>query len=407
MNTSFFIANSIIKGDKQNSRLSKPIIKIAVLGITLGIAVMLLAIAIVTGFKSQIRDKVIGFGSHIQILHYDTHNYLEPTPINQNQDFLPLLQKHNGIRHIQKYAIKPGIIKTAEDIEGVLLKGIGKDFDWSFFNDKIVEGTSFIVTDSATTNDIIISKKIATKLKLNVGDHLLMYFIEQPPRVRKFNITGIYQTGLEEFDKLYVISDIKQVQKLNNWDEKYISGFELFLNDYNELETIAEEINQEIGYDLNAQTVKETNAQIFDWLDLQDINVRIILSLMLLVAGINMIATLLILILEKTNTIGILKALGMKDFSIQKIFLYNATYIIGKGLIFGNIIGLGLCFLQDQFKIVKLDETSYYLSSVPIQLELTHVLFLNLGTLLICLLMLMLPSYIISRISPVKAIRFR
>ncbi|MBA2584215.1 MAG: ABC transporter permease [Bacteroidetes bacterium] len=367
---------------------------------------MLIAIAIVTGFKSQIRDKVIGFGSHIQILHYETHNFLESSPVNKNQDFLPLLKKHSGIKHIQIYATKPGIIKTEQDIEGVLLKGIDKDFDWSFFNDKIIEGKSFVVTDSSTTNDIIISKNISKKLKLNVGDNLLMYFIEQPPRVRKLNITGIYQTGLEEFDKLYVISDIKHVQKLNNWDQSFISGFELFLNDYNDMDEIAEEINEEIGYDLNALTVREANPQIFDWLDLQDINVKIILALMILVAGINMIATLLILILEKTSTIGILKALGMKNFSIQKIFLYNATYIIGKGLILGNLIGLGLCYLQYQFKIVKLDEANYYLSSVPINIVWTQVLFLNLGTLVICVIMLLLPSYIISRITPVKAIRF-
>lgn len=406
MNTSLFIANKIIKGDNQTSQLSKPIIKIAILGIALGIAVMLLAIAIVTGFKSQIRDKVIGFGSHIQILHYDTHNFLEPSPINKNQDFIPLIKNKDAIKHIQVYATKPGIIKTDEDIEGVLLKGIGPDFDWSFFNEKIIEGSSFSVTDTATTNDIIISKKIAAKLKLKVGDNLLMYFIEQPPRARKFKITGIYQTGLEEFDKLYVISDIKHVQKLNNWDESYISGFEIFINDYDNLDHVAEDINEVIGYDLNAQTIREMNPQIFDWLDLQDINVKIILTLMVLVAGINMIATLLILILEKTGTIGILKALGMRNFSIQKIFLLNAIYIIGKGLLWGNIFGLGLCFLQYHFNIVKLDEANYYLSSVPIHLEWIHVILLNLGTLAICIFMLLAPSYIISRITPVKAIRF-
>ena len=367
---------------------------------------MLLAIAIVTGFKSQIRDKVIGFGSHIQILHYDTHNFLEPNPIDKNQDFIPLLKEHPDIKHIQMYAIKPGIIKTGEDIEGVLLKGIGPDFDWSFFNEKIINGSSFNVTDSATTNDIIISKKIATKLKLSVGDNLLMYFIEQPPRVRKLKIAGIYQTGLEEFDKLYVISDIKHVQKLNNWDKNYISGMEIFIHDYDDLNTIAEGINEEIGYDLNAQTIREMNPQIFDWLDLQDINVKIILTLMILVAGINMIATLLILILEKTTTIGILKALGMRNFCIQKVFLFNAIYIVGKGLFWGNLIGLGLCFLQYKFNIVKLDEANYYLSSVPIHLEWIHVVLLNAGTLVICVIMLLFPSYIISRITPVKAIRF-
>jgi lipoprotein-releasing system permease protein len=406
LNTSFFIASHLIKGGNYTSRFSKPIIKIAILGITLGIAVMLLSIAIVTGFKAQIRDKVIGFGSHIQIVHYDTHNFLEPNPIDKQQEFLPIIKNHPEVKHIQEFANKPGIIKTAEDLEGVVLKGIGSDFDWSFFENRIIEGSSFRVSDTATTNDIVISAKIANRLKLNVGDNLVMYFFQQTTRVRRFNITGIYQTGLEEFDNLYVIADIKHVQRLNDWDENFISGFEIFISNFGNLDDVAYDINDEIGFDLNAQTIREVNPQIFDWLDLQDVNVKVILTLMILVAGINMISTLLIIILEKTQAIGILKALGMKNLSIQQVFLYNAAYIIGKGLLYGNIIGLGLCWLQYNYNIIQLDEESYYVSSVPIHIEMLDVVFLNLGTLAACLLMLLLPSFIVSKITPVKAIRF-
>jgi lipoprotein-releasing system permease protein len=406
LNISFFIASHFIKGGNISSRFSKPVVRIAILGITLGMAVMLLAIAIVSGFKSQIRDKVIGFGSHIQILHYDTHNFLEPNPVNRNQEFLPEVIAHPAVRHVQEFANKPGIIKAGEDIEGVLLKGIGSDFDWSFFNERIIEGSSFTVTDTATTNDILISKNISDRLRLRLGDSFVMYFFEQQMRARKFNIAGIYQTGMEEMDNLYVIGDIKHVQRLNNWDTAYISGFEVLLNDYRQMNDVAEELNERIGYDLNAQSIREINPQIFDWLDLQDINVQVILSLMILVAGINMVSTLLIIILEKTRTIGIFKALGMRDLSIQQIFLYNAAYIIGKGLFWGNLIGLSLCFLQYRFDLIKLDEASYYISSVPIALEVWDILLLNLGTLAACLIMLIVPSFIISRISPVKAIRF-
>jgi lipoprotein-releasing system permease protein len=406
LDTSLFIAQKIVRAGGEKQSFSKPIIKIAILGIALGIAVMLLAIAIVTGFKSQIRDKVIGFGSHIQILHYDTRNILEPNPIEKNQDFISYIKNHPEIDHIQMFANKPGIIKTSEDMEGVLLKGIGEDFNWEFFNNRIIEGSAFSVTDTITVNDILISKNIADKLRLNVGDNLQMYFVQQPPRVRKFTIKGIYQTGMEEFDKLYVIGDIKHVQRLNDWDENYISGFEVLLYDFRNMDAVAENLRDEIGLDLNALTIKDLYPQIFDWLDLQDINVKIILILMILVAGINMTATLLIIILERTRTIGILKALGMKDFTIQKIFLYNAAFIIGKGLFWGNLFGLGISYLQYEFNIIKLDEASYYIKSVPIDLSILSILLLNAGTLIACLLMLLIPSFIISRITPVKAIRF-
>jgi lipoprotein-releasing system permease protein len=369
-------------------------------------AVMLLAVAIVSGFKSQIRDKVIGFGSHIQILHYDTRNYLEPNPVRKDAELFATVLEHPNVEHIQVFANKPGIIKTREEIEGVMLKGIDTDFKNSFFTERLLEGTFFTVNDTAVTNDVVISKNIADKLNLKLGDNLVMYFFRDVTRVRKFNISGIYRTGLEEFDRLYVLADIKHIQRLNDWDPAFVSGFEIQVNDFSRVEEIAEEVNEEIGFDLNAVTIRDLNPQIFDWLDLQDINVKIILTLMILVAGINMISTLLIIILEKIRTIGILKALGMHNGGIRRIFLINASFIIGKGLLWGNFFGLLFCFLQYKFNFIKLDEASYYISSVPIHLEIADVLLLNLGTLAICILMMLLPSYIITRISPVRAIRF-
>ena len=406
MNPEFFIASRIIKGDKKNQNISKPIVKIAIFGIALGLAVMIIAIAIVIGFKQQIRNKVVGFSAPILIQNFDSNNSLEPIPIDKNQPFLSVLKGMQGINHIQTYTIKTGIIKTSEEMEGVVVKGIGKDFDWNFFNDKLIEGKIISLSDTAKSNEIIVSKKIAEKLKLKLGDDLLMYFIQQPPRMRKFTIVGIYQTGLEQFDERFVLADIAHIQKLNDWTENQIAGFEISLNNYDDMDDIAEQIQNEIPFDLRAKTIREANPQIFDWLDLQDVNVQIILILMVLVSGINMIATLLILILEKTNTIGILKTLGMQNFSIQKIFLFNAAYIIGRGMFWGNLIGLSLCFIQLKFGIFKLNEANYYLSQIPINLNLWWILLLNIGILFICVLMLVIPSYIISKISPVKAIRF-
>ncbi len=407
MNTELFIAKRILSKNKEN--FSRPIVKIAITSIALGLAVMIIAVAIVTGFQSEIKEKVIGFGSHIQISNYDYNKSFEDSPISKNQSFYPFIDTIEGIKHIQIFANKAGIIKTKDQIQGVVLKGIGADYDWSFFEDKIVEGENFIVNDSVKTDDVILSRSLSKLLKLKTGDDLRMYFVSgsgSQPRGRKFNIIGIYETELEEFDILYVICDIKHIQKLNRWTDDQIGGFEILLDDFDKLEKFANIIYCEIGYDLDAKTIKETNPQIFDWLGLQDMNVVVILVLMVLVAGITMISTLLILIMERTNMIGILKALGSKDISIRKIFLYNASYIIGKGLLWGNIIGIGLCLLQDYFQLITLNQESYYVSYVPVNLSLQSMLVLNAGTFLVCLIMLLIPSLIITRISPVKAIRF-
>ena len=405
MNLERFIARRMITGGPGS--FSAPVIRIAILSVALGLAVMIVSVAIVTGFQKQIRDKIVGFGSHIQIAKFDSNNSFEFSPIERNQAFIKTLEETKGIRNIQVFATKAGIIKTKEQIQGVVFKGIGPDFDWSFFNDKLVEGKAFSTKDTAANLSVIISKNLADLLKIKVGDPLRMYFIiENQPRARRFNVSGIYSTGLAEFDLKFIFGDIRQIQKLNSWGGDSISGFDVYINDFAQLDKMGKLVYNEVGYELNAKTIRELYPQMFDWLDLQDMNVVIILILMVLVSGMAMISTLLILILERTNMIGVLKALGARNFGIRRIFIYNAAYIIGKGLIYGNIAGVSICLLQKYFSIVSLPQESYFMSVVPINLDIAHLLLLNAGTLFACTIMLILPSYVVTRISPVKAIRF-
>jgi len=407
LNFELFIANRIFS--KSKGGFSRPIVRLGIISVALGLAVMIVSVAIVTGFQKQIRRKVVGFGADIQIGNFEVNSSYEATPIDKNQPFYPSLDTVEGIRHIQVFAQKAGIIKTADQIEGVILKGIGSDFDWSYFKSKMRKGKTFKVSDTVRTDDVIISRSLATRLNLKVDDPLRMYFVvksEMQPRGRKFNISGIYETGLEEFDKLYVLCDIAHIQKLNKWDKDQVGGFEVFIDDFDDLDKMGKLVYETIGYKINSKTIKQLYPEIFEWLQLQDMNVIIILALMVLVAGITMVSTLLILILERTNMIGVLKALGTKNMSIRKIFIYNAVYIIGKGLLWGNIIGVGLCIAQAQFGIFKLNQESYYVSQIPINLNLMPLLYINGGTLLLCTLMLLIPTYIITKISPVKAIRF-
>ncbi len=407
MNYELFIAKHILKRD--NLKLSGPYVLIAVIAISLGLATMIISIAIVTGFQQEIRNKVVGFGSHIQITNYDFNKSFEASPISKYQDFYPEIDTMPGIDHIQVFANKAGIIKTEHEIQGIVLKGIDKDYNWNFFKNNIIDGEILQISDSVKTNEIIISKKLANKLLLDLHDEVRVYFItdgSKQPRGRKFFIKGIYETGLEEFDELYVIGDIKHIQKLNNWNEGQVAGFELIINDFDNLNEIAEKVSKNIGYDLKAQTIKDQHPQIFDWLNVQDMNVIVIIVLMILVSSITMISTLLVLILERANMIGILKALGAKTWSIRNIFFYHSVFIIGQGMIWGNIIGIGFSVIQKYTGIIPLSEESYYVSVVPIHLDIGMFALINIGTLLICTLMLIVPSYIVSQISPIKAIRF-
>jgi lipoprotein-releasing system permease protein len=386
---------------------------ISVIGVALSLSVMIISVAVVTGFKYEITKKIVGFGSHIQILNFDSNESYETQPINKNQEFLTQLDSEPYIANLQVFATKAGIIKTRTEIQGVVLKGIGSDFDWTFFNNYIIKGSTFSVQDSVRTDDVLISKYIANILKLDVGDNFIMYFVQDPPRMRRFEVSGIYETSLEEFDRTFVLADIHHIQRLNDWNDNQISGFEITVNDFKNLEELTYRVMNIVGYGfeedgsrLKVINIIEKYPQIFDWLNLQDMNVLIILILMLVVAGINMVSGLLILILDRTNMIGILKALGTVNLSIRKIFLYQAGYLIIKGLFWGNLIGIVICLIQKHFEILKLDQTSYYLAAVPINLNIFHLLALNISTCIIILLIIIIPSLVISRISPAKAIRF-
>ena len=407
MNLEYFISKNIIKGDSHSKKITKPIIRISIIAIALGLIVMIVALSIVGGFQREIRNKVIGFGSHVQITNYDSQSTYEASPISLKQDFYPSLTDKEGIKHIQVYANKAGIIKTKEDIYGVVVKGVGADFDWSFFNEKIIEGNALKISEEKD-NSILVSNHIATKMKLSVGDKMFLYFIQENGQLRPkdFMIKGIYQTGLEQFDNLYVIADIAHIQKRNGWDENQVGGFEVLIDDYDKLDEMGQYVYDNIDYSLHATTIKEQHPDIFSWLDLQDYNVNVIIILMIVVAVINIISALLILILERTNMIGILKALGMPNWNVRKIFLYNAIYLIIKGIVWGNVIGITLCIIQQQFGVLTLPEESYYVSKVPIEMGFVNILLLNAGTLFVCVLMLLIPSYVITKISPVKAIRF-
>ena len=411
MNTSFFIAKRLIRagGQAESNTISgtRPIVRIAIAGIALGLAVMIISMAIVTGFQKEITDKVVNFGSDIVITEYSNLNAIEPQPVSKEQDFYPSLTEIDGIRHIQVFATKAGIIKTDEEIEGVVVKGVGGDFDWSFFKKHLIEGEIFATTDSSRSKNILISEIISKKLKLGVGDRMEVFFIqEEKQRARIFDVTGIYKTGLAEYDERYVITDITHIQRLNGWDDDQVAGFEVFVDDFSRLEELSDIVYYSIGTELFSATVKELQPQMFDWLDLQDMNVRVIIILMLVVAGFNMISALLIMIIERVYMIGTLKSLGMNDGNIQNIFIYQALYLTGVGLFWGNLVGISLCLIQQHFGIITLPEESYYVKVVPINLELIHVLLFNAGTLFFCFLMLLVPSMVVSRIQPLKAIRF-
>lgn len=406
MNYELFIARRLAFSKEKDSNISRPIIRLALIGVALGFAVMIIAIAVVSGFKKEIRDKVIGFGSHIQVSSFDENNSFETKPLNINQTFISTLKKDPDIIHVQVFATKAGIIKSKDEIEGVVAKGIGSDFNWRYFQSRLVEGKVFHVNSNEVSNDIVISRNLSKKLNLKTGDDLVMYFIQQPPRARKFRITGIYETGLEEFDNLYLFCDLGHIQKLNDWSKDEAGGFEIEIKDFSRLDKVGEKVYYLTGSELNSRTIREIYPQLFDWLGLQNINAVIIITLMVIVSGMNMISALLIIILERISFIGTLKAIGCRSFSVRKIFVYLAGYLVLRGILLGNIIGITLILLQKHFGILKLDVESYYLSYVPVNISLTHILLLNAGTLLVCLLMMILPTIIITRIKPLTAIRY-
>lgn len=405
MKVEHFIAKRISRS-KQTSKQTKTMINIAVASIVISVVVMIVALAVLTGFQKQIRQKVSGFGSHIQITKFGNKSILELDSLSSKQDFLPGLKSNPDIKNIQVFATKAGIIKTDNQIQGAVLKGVGGDFDWEFFQTNMKSGSIPNYSDSVANDDIIISKSLADLLKLKVGEPLRMYFvIDNAIRARKFNIVGIYNTGLTEFDIKYIVCDIKHIQKLNGWEPDVVCGFEIQVKNFRNIDKISEQVYESVGYDLNVVSIKKIYPQIFDWLNLQDLNVLIISVLMTIVSVMALISTLLILILDRTQMIGILKAIGARNRVIRNIFIYNATYIITKGVAIGNIIGITLCLVQHKFKLIKLPEESYFMNFVPININIYSILLINVLIISVCVLILLIPSQIISRITPTKALK--
>lgn len=413
MNLELFIAKKIHFGKEAGRKATPPAIRIATIGIALGLAVMLLSVAIVIGFKKEVRNKVIGFGSHIQITNFDNNSSYQTVPIAVSDSLLKTLASYPEIRHVETYATKPGLLKTDSDFQGIVLKGVDQNYDWTFFKNNLKEGEIFKLDEKKRSSDVIISRYLSNLLGLKIGDSFLTYFVEEDIRARKFHITGIYETGFADYDKLFVLADIRQVRRLNDWDEDQVSGIELLVDNYDHLDQISEGLYFEMAniQDRNGNTffvrsIKDLNPMIFSWLDVLDINVVVILVLMLAVAGFTMISGLLIIILERTNMIGILKALGQNNRSIRKVFLYVSFFLIGRGMLWGNVIALIICLIQSKMHILKLNSSIYYLDAVPVDLNIASWILLNIGTLIISMLMMLGPSYLITKISPAKSIKF-
>ena len=420
MNFPFFLAKRVAaSGQKSFARL---IIRIATAAVALSIAVMIIATSLIKGFKSEISGKMFGFWGHIHVTSTQMTTSFEPSPINATPNFMGKLKTiknvdfteggksqktFGGVRHVQSYATKAGIIKTKTNFEGIVLKGVGRDFDWSFVEQNLVEGRKIMPSD--TSKDIIISKSTANRLNLKTGNKFVVHFVQNNQQQQKlFQICGIYNTGIEEYDKKFALVDLSQVQELLGWNNNQVAGFEVFVDDLRDLKEMNKYIyNELITNDLTSQTIKEEQPSIFDWLDLQDVNEWVILILMLAVGVINMVTALLILILERTNMIGTLKAMGATNPGIQQIFLYYGAIIIGIGLLIGNVVGLGISWLEKTFKFIKLPEADYYLSYAPIQFDFLTILGLNILAFLLTTTFLLLPTLLVTSITPVKAIKFK
>ncbi|MNL10214.1 Lipoprotein-releasing system transmembrane protein LolE [compost metagenome] len=369
---------------------------------------MMLSVAIIKGFKTEIQEKVRGYIGDVRVFKFDLNNSFELSPFVPEKETLDKLKNDPEIEFFQPYATKPAIISANNEVEGINFKGIDKSFNWDYLKKHLVSGAVLNFADSAAaTKQIMISQFTAKRLKLKVGDDFIMYFVQNPPRKRPFKIVGIYDIGVEEIDKGFVIGDLNIIRRLNNWGPNEIGGIEIRIKDFSKLKDVSTHIYNNMELNLKSESVADYFPAIFTWLSLLDINTKVLLVLMMLVGVINMITALLIMILERTNMIGIMKAFGMTDYSVMKIFLYNAMYLVGFGLLLGNILGLGLGLLQKYTHVFKLDQSSYYLSYVPIELHFADVLILNLVTLIICIVVLILPSMLVSRISPLKAIRFK
>jgi len=410
LNYELFIAKRIIAAKQYKSSISSPIIKIAIIAISLGIVIMMIAISTGIGLQEKIREKLSGFNGHIQITNFDNNNSeITLVPVSKKQDFYPKFSTVEGIENIQIFATKAGIIRTETDFEGIILKGVGQDYDWSFFEDYLIEGRLPKYANDVS-NDVLISQEISNRLGLKLGDEFNILFVKDNPSkapwIRVVKIIGIYNSGFQEFDKSFVIGDIRHIQKMNRWEDDEVGGFEVLIANFDEIEEKSNEVYLQTASTLNSKSIVEKYPSIFEWISLFDNNIYLIIVIMIFVAGINMITALLVLILERTQMIGILKALGSSNVSIRKVFMYNAGYLILKGLFWGNLIGLTILLIQKYFGVITLNPENYYVSEAPIYLNFGYIILLNIGTLILCLLMLIIPTIIISKISPVKSIKF-
>lgn len=411
MNLEYFIAKRLISSKDRKSSISAPIIKIAIAAIAIGMIMMIVSVATGIGLQQKIQQKVAAFNGHIVISNFDDNaSQVSLEPISIKQDFYPKFKNITGINHIQAVASKAGIIRTPNSFEGIILKGVGKDYQWDNIKEYLVSGR--IPNFSQKLNaEVLISQFLANRLNLKLGDNFNAFFIKETeesklPNLRIFKIVGIYNSGFQEFDSAYIIGDIRHIQRINKWQPNQIGAFEVFIDNFGELKNKGQEVYEKIDSGLNTKTIQEKYAYIFEWLQLFDFNIIVILTVMVIVATINMVVALLVLILERTQMIGVLKSIGANNWQIRKIFLYNALYLIVKGLFWGNFIGIGLVLVQKYFGVVQLNPENYYVNEAPVYLNWMYILMLNLGTIIICLLVLLVPSYIITKISPVKAIRF-
>lgn len=403
MNISRYISNKIDGAD--SGSFTSSVTKIAIISIALGVAVMIVSFSILEGFRNEIQTKIFSFGAHLQISKYDTNNSLNAEPIGGPR-LIKTLRRSPQVAVIQPFARKTAIIKTQDEVLGVVLKGIDEKTNRSPMRQNMVEGEFLTFPDSSASNDVLLSRKVADKLRLKVGDDALFYFIQNPPRVRKFVVRGIYQTGLDEFDEIYIIGDIRQIRDLNAWPDSLVGGVEVTLRDFQRLDPVSDNLYETLPYDLKLDKITDQYAQLFDWLKLLNKNVVIFLILIIFVATFNMVATIFIMILERTNMIGVLKAIGATDNQIRSMFFFRGLSLTLRGMLIGNLIGLGFCALQYYTHLIPLDPENYYMDRVPIHWDLGIIIILNVATFLTSLLAVLIPTYLISRIRPVAAIKF-
>ncbi len=411
MNLEYFIAKRLIAAKDHKSSISSPIIKIAISAIAIGMTMMIISVATGIGLQQKIREKLAAFSGHIIISNFDDNQSKVSTkPISTNQDFYPKFNSVDGIKHIQAVASKAGIIRTETAFEGIIFKGVGKDYDFNNLKEYLVKG-KIPNLKQEINSEIIISKFLADRLNLKVGDNFNTFFMKETgnklPNLRRFKITGIYNSGFQEFDATYIIGDIRHIQRINHWQPNQVGSFEVFIDNFDQIVTKGEQVYKQTNATLDTKTIIQKFPAIFEWLHLFDFNIITILIIMIIVATINMVVALLVLILERTQMIGILKALGANNWSVRKIFLYNASHLIIRGLFFGNLIGIGLILIQKFTGIIQLPPENYYVNTAPVYLDFGFILLLNIGTILICLIVLLIPSYIVTKITPVKAIRFQ